>query len=98
MFIDVDNRGKGKTTTLITDAYFTGLPIVVATKDRKRTIIDQAQRMGVEVIVYTVEELPDALRGKTECCRTEVLVDELEDVLYRALGVHVIKANMTRSL
>lgn len=98
MFIDVDNRGAGKTTTLIHDAYFTGLPIVVATIGRKRTIIDQAQRMGVEVLVYTVEELPNALKGSTECCRTEVLVDELEDVLYKALGVHVIKANMRRWL
>lgn len=98
MFIDLDNRGKGKTTTLITDAYFTGLPIVCATVDRRRTIIDQAQRMGVEVKVYTVEELPEKIKGAQPYERNEVLVDELEDVLYKALGVHVIKANMRKGL
>lgn len=98
MFIDVDNRGKGKTTTLIMDAYFTGLPIVCATVDRRKSIIDQAQRMGVEVIVYTVDEMPEKIKGTQPYERTEVLVDELEAVLYKALGVHVIKANMTRSL
>lgn len=98
MFIDVDNRGTGKTSTLIMDAYFTGLPIVCATADRRKSIIDQAQRMGVEVRVYTVDEMPEKVKGTQPYERTDVLVDELEAVLYKALGVHVIKANMTRSL
>lgn len=35
MFIDLDNRGTGKTTSLIHDAYFTGLPIAVTTQARR---------------------------------------------------------------
>lgn len=98
MFIDLDNRQKGKTTTLIHDAYFTGLPIVVANRGRKDNIVKQAQSMGVEVIVFTVSELKDESKG-SDTLRdiSGVLVDELEDVLFQALGVRVVKANMSRT-
>ena len=38
MFIDVDDRGTGKTTSLIMDAYYTGLPILTTTNIRKSNI------------------------------------------------------------
>lgn len=91
MFIDLDNRGTGKTTSLIHDAYFTGLPIVVTTQARKNYILEQAKAMGIDIIVYTVEEV--SMKGMKV---REVLVDELEDVLIQCLGCKVVKATMTR--
>lgn len=94
MFIDLDNRQAGKTTTLIHDAYFTGIPIITVNQTRKDFIEKQAQCMKVDVTVYTVSELRD---GKTSLRNCDVLVDELEDVLNTALGgVNVVKANMSR--
>lgn len=91
MFIDLDNRGTGKTTSLIHDAYFTGLPIVVSTQERKNYILEQAKAMGVEVKVFTVNEISaEGMRVR------EVLVDELEDILTQCLGCKVVKATMTR--
>ena len=91
MFIDLDNRGTGKTTSLIHDSYFTGLPIVVTTQARKNYILEQAKAMGVEVKVFTVNEISaEGMRVR------EVLVDELEDVLNQCLGCKVVKATMTR--
>lgn len=51
----IDVRGTGKTTTLITDAFYTGLPILTLNTTRKNNMIHQAQCMGC-VIVYTVSE------------------------------------------
>lgn len=94
MFIDLDNRQAGKTTTLIHDAHFTGLPIITTHSLRKDNIIKQAQQMGIEVTVYTVNEVKDST-GKDHL--GQVLVDELEDVLNLALGgVQVVKATMSR--
>lgn len=91
MFIDLDNRGTGKTTSLIHDSYFTGLPIVVTTQARKNYILEQAKAMGIDITVYTVEEV--SMKGMKV---REVLVDELEDVLIQCLGCKVVKATMTR--
>ena len=91
MFLYFDNRGTGKTTSLIHDAYYTGLPIVVATQARKNYILEQAKAMGVEVKVFTVNEISaEGMRVR------EVLVDELEDILTQCLGCKVVKATMTR--
>lgn len=47
MQIDVDNRGKGKTTSLIMDAYFTGTPIITTTASRRNSVLAQAHNMGM---------------------------------------------------
>lgn len=47
--------------------------------------------MGIDIIVYTVEEV--SMKGMKV---REVLVDELEDVLIQCLGCKVVKATMTR--
>ena len=86
-----NNRGTGKTTSLIHDSYFTGLPIVVTTQARKNYTLEQAKAMGIDIIVYTVEEV--SMKGMKV---REVLVDELEDVLIQCLGCKVVKATMTR--
>ena len=54
MQIDVDNRGKGKTTSLIMDAYFTGTPIITTTASRRNSVLAQAHNMGMgeDIRVY----------------------------------------------
>lgn len=94
MFIDLDNRGTGKTTTLIHDAYFTGLPIITTTIKRRDYIFNTAKAMGVNIECYTVNELKE---NRKDLFGEQVLVDELEDVLSFCLGgVKVVKATMTR--
>ena len=94
MFIDVDNRCTGKTTSLIMDAYYTGLPIVTTTITRRNNIQYQANQMGMSCVkVMTISDLEN-LKGKDK--QEQVLVDELEDVLTALLGCRVVKANMSR--
>lgn len=94
MFIDVNDRGTGKTTSLIMDAYYTGLPIVTTTITRRNNIQYQANQMGMSCVkVMTISDLEN-LKGKDK--QEQVLVDELEDVLTALLGCRVVKANMSR--
>lgn len=94
MFIDVDNRCTGKTTSLIMDAYYTGLPILTTTITRRNNIQYQANQMGMYCVkVMTISDLEN-LKGKDK--PEQVLVDELEDVLTALLGCRVVKANMSR--
>lgn len=96
MQIDVDNRGKGKTTSLIMDAYFTGTPIITTTASRRNSVLAQAHNMGMgeDIRVYTVNEIMDKKAVGLEF--GEVYVDELEDVLNFLLGLKVRKATLTR--
>lgn len=94
MLIDVDNRCTGKTTSLIMDAYYTGLPIVTTTITRRNNIQYQANQMGMSCVkVMTISDLEN-LKGKDK--PEQVLIDELEDVLTALLGCRVVKANMSR--
>lgn len=97
MQIDVDNRGAGKTTSLIMDAYFTGTPIIVTSYARKNNLLNQAQRMGMNesIRVYTVSEIADKKAVGLDIGE-ECFVDELQDVLNYFLGLKVRKATMTR--
>lgn len=96
MQIDVDNRGKGKTTSLIMDAYFTGTPIITITVSRRNHILNQAHNMGMgeDIRVYTVNEVTDKKAVGLDF--GEVYVDELEDILNFLLGLKVRKATLTR--
>ena len=94
MLIDVDNRQTGKTTSLIRNAYYTGLPIVTTTITRRNNIQYQANQMGMSCVkVLTISDLEN-LKGKDK--PEQVLIDELEDVLTALLGCRVVKANMSR--
>lgn len=94
MFLDVNDRGTGKTTSLIMDAYYTGFPILTTTNIRKSNIQYQANQMGMYCVkVMTISDLEN-LKGKDK--PEQVLVDELEDVLTALLGCRVVKANMSR--
>lgn len=94
MFLDVNDGGTGKTTSLIMDAYYTGFPILTTTNIRKSNIQYQANQMGMYCVkVMTISDLEN-LKGKDK--PEQVLVDELEDVLTALLGCRVVKANMSR--
>ena len=97
MQIDVDNRGKGKTTSLIMDAYFTGTPIITTTASRRNSVLAQAHNMGMgeDIHVYTVNEVMDKKSVGLDFGE-EVYIDELEDVLNSLLGLKVRKATLTR--
>lgn len=97
MQIDVDNRGKGKTTSLIMDAYFTGTPIITTTVSRRNSVLAQAHNMGMgeDIRVYTVNEVTDKKAVGLDFGE-EVYVDELQDVLNFLLGLKVRKATLTR--
>lgn len=91
MIIDVDNRQAGKTTTLIMDSYFSGVPILTTNVTRRNNITYQAQQMGMNIEVYTISDLRDVKERPDQ-----IMIDELEDVLSSLLGVKVVKATMSR--
>jgi hypothetical protein len=94
MFLDVNDRGTGKTTSLIMDAYYTGFPIVTTSITRRNNIQYQANQMGMSCVkVMTIHDLEN-LKGHDN--PEQVLIDELEDVLTALLGCRVVKANMSR--
>ena len=94
MFLDVNDRGTGKTTSIIMDAYYTGFPILTTTNIRKSNIQYIANQMAMPCVkVMTIHDLEN-LKGKDK--PEQVLVDELEDVLTALLGCRVVKANMSR--
>ena len=94
MFLDVNDRGTGKTTSLIMDSYYTGFPILTTTNIRKSNIQYIANQMAMPCVkVLTISDLEN-LTGED---RPEaILIDELEDVLFALLGCKVVKANMSR--
>ena len=94
MFLDINDRGTGKTTSLIMDAYYTGFPILTTTNIRKSNIQYIANQMGMSCVkVMTIHDLEN-LKGHDK--PEQVLIDELEDVLTALLGCRVVKANMSR--
>lgn len=94
MLIDVDNRQTGKTTSLIMDSYYTGIPIVTTNITRRNNIQFQANQMGMACVkVLTISDLIE-MKGNDK--PTQILIDELEDVLTSLLGCKVVKANMSR--
>lgn len=94
MFLDVNDRGTGKTTSLIKDSYYTGIPIVTTNSVQKSNIQYLASQIGMSCVkVMTIRDLEN-LKGHD--MPEQVLIDELEDVLFALLGCKVVKANMSR--
>lgn len=82
-------RGKGKTRTLEVMSLVYGTPIIVATESEKRGIHDEFP----EVIVFTAEEVTNGrMLGMSF---EEVLVDNIDRVLFELLGQRVILGTIT---
>ena len=94
MFIKLGAKASGKTTELIRDAYSTGLPIVVSNNERKSRLLTQADEMRVYIEVYTVDDMKEMGASKPD----RVMIDDLDDVLVRALGAVVVKATLRRGV
>lgn len=79
----VGHRRSGKTYTIIHRAKETGLPILVIDVLRKRHMLHEAKRLGIDGIeVITLEELK---RHHTK----NVLVDEAQTLLENILNVSI---------
>jgi hypothetical protein len=82
-------RNCGKTTLLIKKASEEGLYIVCANRNRLRFITQMAKAMELDILFpITVEELP--LRSSFI---KEVLVDDVEAVLYQLIRKPVLMAS-----
>lgn len=88
------SRGCGKTTQLIKKASEEHLYIVCPDQQRVRVVTQVAKDIGVDIpFPVTVEELP----LKSPFIK-EVLIDELEDVLYRLIGKPVAMVGTSMKL
>lgn len=86
-------RVCGKTTTLIKKASANNLYIVCASKDRARSVSVLANELGLDIpYPISVSELP--LKGYMK----EVLVDDVEAVLFAIIGRRVVGASTSMEL
>lgn len=82
------DRAKGKTTKLIKESNRKWLYIVCVDHQRADNIARMARRMKIDIpYPITVNELPVRSRFIEE-----VLIDDIEDVLYRIIGKHIATA------
>ena len=85
-------RVCGKTTQLIKKAHEEHLYIIFADQNRLRVITETAEKMGLDIPhPITARELP--LRSKYI---KEVLIDDLEAVLYKVIGRPILMMSTSR--
>lgn len=77
------SRGSGKTTILIHTAYATGKPIIVSSQERKKYVLEMAEKMKTPVEVYNIEEWIKLL---SVIRQPSALIDDMEDFLEPALN------------
>ncbi|MGG3758203.1 hypothetical protein ABET26_21725 [Bacillus anthracis] len=86
-------RVCGKTTNLIKRASENNLYIVCTSKDRARSVSVLAKELGFDIpYPISVSELP--LKGHMK----EVLVDDVESVLFAIIGRRVVGASTSMEL
>lgn len=82
------DRRKGKTKKLIKESHNKWLHIVCANKERAEYISAMARDMKISI--------PQPISVSNACIRSpfieEVLVDDIEDVLYRIIGKRIVTA------
>lgn len=87
-FINMARR-SGKTTLLINSAYATGYPIIVKDSARAAAVKKQAESLGLDIEVETVNEWLNCYKH----CNNKVFIDEAADIIEGAL-VSVLKADV----
>lgn len=75
-------RQNGKTTMLINAAYVNNAPILVSSESRKSIVRKQAESMGLEVKVYS---LNDYIANHMRVHSSELYIDDAEDIIEKAL-------------
>lgn len=94
MYVIGGKRYCGKTTELIKVASKKNLYIVCASRDRVTNIVDTAEKLKLNIpFPITVDELP--LRSRNI---KDVLVDDLEAVLYQLIRKNVLVASTSFDL
>lgn len=89
-------RGTGKTTSIIIEAYKTGLPIITMNNTTKRDLEWRAE-VGFQkkVTVYTINNFMNTDFWKGKKRPNKVLIDELSYVLSSVLNADCELATMT---
>lgn len=89
------DRGAGKTFHLIRLSAILDSPILCATEQSKKYILDKAKEMWLEIpepIVVNKDNFEIVMRGRN----TDLLIDDLELVLKGLFGNDVIIATTSR--
>lgn len=94
------NRGRasGKTSDAIKMAAATGIPILVKDRNRASCAKQLAEKLvpGQFVNIITVDEFFRPREGRREY-RKEVIIDDLEAVLYGAFNAIIVAATLTNA-
>ena len=91
------DRGAGKTFHLIRLSAILDSPILCATEQSKKYILDKAREMWLEIpepIVVNKDNFEIVMRGRN----TDLLIDDLELVLKGLFGNDVIVATTSESI
>lgn len=78
-FINMARR-NGKTTMLINAAYVNNAPILVPNENRKKSVKEQAESMGLKVEVYSIREFV-----VSRVHAYELYIDDAEEIIEHAL-------------
>lgn len=89
-------RRSGKTAMLICASYVTDYPIIAYDKNMAHCIEIQAKEMGVDVIVFSLQEF---LHSSARSLYKDVLLDEFDKIadlaLTEMLGANVVASTMS---
>lgn len=91
------DRGNGKTFHLIKLSAILDSPIICATEQSKKYILDKAREMWLEIpepIVVNRNNFEIVMRGR----RADLLIDDLDEVLKSLFGNNVIVATTSASI
>ena len=91
------DRGAGKTFHLIRLSAILDSPILCATEQSKKYILDKAKEMWLEIpepIVVNKDNFEIVMRGRN----TDLLIDDLELVLKGLFGSDVVVATTSESV
>ena len=91
------DRGNGKTFHLIKLSAILDSPIICATEQSKKYILDKAREMWLEIpepIVVNRNNFEIVMRGRKE----NLLIDDLDEVLKSLFGNNVIVATTSASI
>ena len=91
------DRGSGKTFHLIKLSAILDSPIICATEQSKKYILDKAKEMALEIpepIVVNRNNFEIVMKGRN----TDLLIDDLELVLKGLFGSDVVVATTSESV
>lgn len=82
-------RGTGKSSMLVSTAYTTGLPIIVANYRFRESIYETARKMGInkeDINVYTIAEVSNGVKPINK--ENGILIDDAEVMMERIFSAY----------